>query len=475
MSELTIATIAGILGFLLARNSTPTQPKNQTGGKSKITVSEEQKRMIKQCLRDCEKIQYYHDIDKRLKYQNSPDKKNIIHIGQLKLFLTEVEFLTEFYSNHNDNIIMVYAGSAPCHHASYLSKMFPNLKIVMIDPHEHLIMYDNDLTSYSESKYKETVYLKCAKGNRFRIKDRIVQMFDGTTVKVVDRESTICSEIGDDFTKKLDEIDYLKNFCDFIMDTDYKYYIIEDYFTNKLAEFFSSLGTFVFCSDIRTNIDIDSEPSDLDILWNSAMQYNWIHIMQPKAIMLKFRCPFFNHNDISIINNYKLRPDYRQDDFNLAKKNGIDFLKNYENKQFIYYKPKHIYIQAFQPYNSAETRLVTSNYNTLSKIDISEYEEKMFYYNQIPRLIGFHLQLKTIFDEKYGIDGCTDCFLMFKIFKDYYHKYYPHLSEKKIMNNIKNDMIGILASIKRDLREHGTEHGKKFKQNTFEEIMTQLE
>jgi hypothetical protein len=53
-------------------------------------------------------------------------------------------------------------------------------------------------------------------------------------------------------------------------------------------EFFSNLDSFVFCSDIRTNIHSEESktettfgeesPSDLDILWNSAMQYNWINI-----------------------------------------------------------------------------------------------------------------------------------------------------------------------------------------------------
>lgn len=480
MSDFSIATIAGLCGFVLTyilQNPQNSNIANQLGG----GISAELRKAVELFLNKSgppKLIKNFDEIPDRLKYHrvgNYELKKPLIHVGQLKLFLGELEFLTEHYPKRDDNMIMVYAGSSPCHHASYLSKMFPNLKIVMIDPNEHWIFYPDHKTHYSSDKLKETVYFKCSEGNRFKVKDRHIQMFDGTSVTLLNRDTDQVKSISDNFLKKIDDKDYLTNYIDFIADTDYKYYIIEDLFTNKLAEFFSNLSSFVFCSDIRTNIHSEESktettfgeesPSDLDILWNSAMQYNWINIMQPKSVMLKFRCPFFNPEDKKIFNEYLRKPDFRQDDFDLAKKNGIDFLNDYSKNKFKYYQQYQIYLQAFPGMGSAETRFVTSEYSKIAEIDVLNYEERLFYYNNVSRLFGFHSNYK-IFDNNYGIDGCTDCALMHKIFENYYNKYFP-----KGKDNIKNDIINLLKTIKRTLVEHGSHHGKLIKKKTISDAM----
>ena len=70
--------------------------------------------------------------------------KRTLHWGQLKLMLTEVEFLSlalQRYKELNDNrpIHMIYAGAAPGHHIVYLSKLFPMIYFDLYDPNDFAI------------------------------------------------------------------------------------------------------------------------------------------------------------------------------------------------------------------------------------------------------------------------------------------------------------------------------------------------
>ena len=57
--------------------------------------------------------------------------KSVIHWGQRKLLLSEVEFLT-LYGSRSD--IVVYAGAAPGTHIKMLAELFPSHKFVLVDP-----------------------------------------------------------------------------------------------------------------------------------------------------------------------------------------------------------------------------------------------------------------------------------------------------------------------------------------------------
>lgn len=59
------------------------------------------------------------------------EDKTVLHWGQRKLLMSEIEFLTE-YSKPNDTVL--YAGSACGTHLTYLNKLFPTLKYVLVDP-----------------------------------------------------------------------------------------------------------------------------------------------------------------------------------------------------------------------------------------------------------------------------------------------------------------------------------------------------
>jgi hypothetical protein len=68
----------------------------------------------------------------RLPYRRNPFYvKNIIHWGQLKLMLSEIQFLSEY--GHLSNTV-VYAGAAPGTHIGFLTHMFPDHSFILWDP-----------------------------------------------------------------------------------------------------------------------------------------------------------------------------------------------------------------------------------------------------------------------------------------------------------------------------------------------------
>lgn len=61
--------------------------------------------------------------------------KTVLHWGQRKLLMSEIEFLTEY---GEDGCLVLYAGAAPGTHTNYLSKLFPTFKFVLVDPSEFI-------------------------------------------------------------------------------------------------------------------------------------------------------------------------------------------------------------------------------------------------------------------------------------------------------------------------------------------------
>jgi hypothetical protein len=59
------------------------------------------------------------------------DIKTILHWGQLKLMLSEIDFLTPFAGS---GAVVIYAGAAPGVHTIFLSEMFPSLTFHLYDP-----------------------------------------------------------------------------------------------------------------------------------------------------------------------------------------------------------------------------------------------------------------------------------------------------------------------------------------------------
>jgi len=92
-----------------------------------------------------------NDDSPRLKYTKPTPEiayKPQVHWGQLKLMLSEVEFLTLVYKQYKESgdtrpIYIVYAGAAPGHHIDYLHSMFPDIYFYLYDPND-FVAKEND-------------------------------------------------------------------------------------------------------------------------------------------------------------------------------------------------------------------------------------------------------------------------------------------------------------------------------------------
>lgn len=344
----------------------------------------------------------FDNIKHRLPYEYiKKHNENISqHIGQRKLFVSELQFLTQALNNIDEEGYVIYAGAAPGHHTGYLASFFPNLKWILVDP-------------------------------------RSVDLYEASV---------------DDISKMEDN-----KIVDYVSSCKNKIYALKRYFNNKLANILKSLDNIYFISDIRTVHD-ESEVTDAIIIWNNAQQYNWLHILEPTASLLKFRCPYFEDGSVDKIEEDKIK----MFDLEYAKKYDVDFLGDYRNRKIRYFDAP-IYLQAYAPIRSTETRLYVKDIDKLKEYDQKEYEEKMQYYNFILRNYGT-FENDNIMKE-IGFDMCNDCSIENQVWKEYNKKI------KKI--DIKKCIEKLTTLLKRPLKTG--KHGELFDLMTREKILELFE
>jgi 2-polyprenyl-3-methyl-5-hydroxy-6-metoxy-1,4-benzoquinol methylase len=81
------------------------------------------------------------DMPREQYHRRTSEIKSVIHWGQRKLLLTEIEFLTMYIANRaktdlETSIYVIYAGSAPGTHILYLAQLFPHIHFELYDPRE---------------------------------------------------------------------------------------------------------------------------------------------------------------------------------------------------------------------------------------------------------------------------------------------------------------------------------------------------
>lgn len=74
------------------------------------------------------------DTDPQRHYftRTQEQKSSVVHWGQRKLFMNELSFLTECYTDDIKHVL--YAGAAPGIHIPYLVELFPQLHFTLVDP-----------------------------------------------------------------------------------------------------------------------------------------------------------------------------------------------------------------------------------------------------------------------------------------------------------------------------------------------------
>ena len=330
-----------------------------------------------------------------------------VHIGQRKLIMSEIQFLT-----NSDAKYCLYAGSAPGNKTHTLSLLFPNIKFILIDPN----IFDLKIQEY-DSKTKETKIIS----HRTKEYDDIVHL------KTDDDYKYDGNRAGDNIVPG--------GYVDYIKESKYKIYIIEDYMSDIYADIFKELD-HIFISDIRSNIDSDTKaPSELDILWNMSMMYNWIKVLKPITSMLKFR-PFYYNSTFPETFNKNI-----QSSFNKSKAYGIDFIANYKNS-IIQMPASKLYLQTWAGKTSSELRMCIqkSDLDDIEELKNNDIDNAMFYFNNICRGMA---HFKNNNSNRYiNFCNCHDCALENSILVDYINK---HDSLKNIrsrsVNNIRSRSV----------------------------------
>lgn len=77
--------------------------------------------------------------EEKYKPRTAEDDRTVVHYGQRKLLLSEIEFLTNVCISlpaklKHKRIVVIYAGAAPGDHIDLLYSMFPFIKFVLVDP-----------------------------------------------------------------------------------------------------------------------------------------------------------------------------------------------------------------------------------------------------------------------------------------------------------------------------------------------------
>jgi hypothetical protein len=221
-----------------------------------------------------------------------------MHIGQRKLFISELQFLTLKLPDLATEAYVVYAGAAPSCKMKLLIDLFPNVTFILVDPNEFYIYWNE----YKKPHYTDrqggqsrpsVVYLSYSDVNMYNSTNpawnpKSINYYNPTT-KTVEfvanklgtatvaparknfKSTQIARTISGDATQE--SIDYILSSAG-----KHRIFCLEEYFTlglaNKLAKTFNGTNKLLyFWSDIRTNTSSDDHPDDLDIIWNNAMTY----------------------------------------------------------------------------------------------------------------------------------------------------------------------------------------------------------
>ena len=203
------------------------------------------------------------------------EEKNAIHIGQLKLVMSEIQFFTRYWNPEEiPNPIAIYAGAAPGFHIPFLVQLFPSMTFHLYDPRPFGI--------------KETDNIK----------------------------------------------------------------LHQQYFEEKDAAQWANRKDTFLISDIRTADfrEMGQVQNETQIIEDMRRQEKWYLTMKPVKAVFKFRPPY-----------------------------PLEFVA----REFEYLAGT-IYIQAWAPQTSTETRLVPSG-EQRTVYDIIKYQDQMFYINSILR------------------------------------------------------------------------------------------
>lgn len=385
----------------------------------------------------------YESIPSKFKYTRIPKLKKLnCHIGQRKLLMSEIYFYSKYVDEGESTSppIIIYAGSASGEHTPAILKMFPNIKLLLIDPNYHCIAHPYVCVRFNPSAVSSRNHSEFRKyaayTSRMRANtpphSRIAHLSDGAnrlreTKFMYGGESPINIL---DYKSNIDAIEhanaeFASNSSNLIADivaSDERVFVIQDYANIALAQTLTQsieiaqYSNVYFVADIRTNF-FSPYPVDADLLANYALQIAFLKIMKPKYSMLKFHPPYFAPDDDSVeklstsmnLNTTSINHDL---DF-VAQQYHINLIEDYRAGVFRYFTNDEIINQPWGPVGTSEARFIISREHIDDdpvEYDPAVWENKYYYlrYDRVYSYYGvYYDKIREYTANKY--DACGDC------------------------------------------------------------------
>ena len=319
------------------------------------------------------KIVTEHNEYNLIRYHSTTDVcKTVVHNGQLKLLLSEVQYLVYVINKYNiktDIDVNIINFNSQNKYANEFKEEFPEKHKELLKRRFEINMsqYDYDLNViHAKLKIGKTdlvvIYAGSAPGVHIPL---LCQMFPNILWILIDPVNAFTG----------------------LYHKELKTFVNQGLYSNEFYDELVSIKEIaqlpkVFISDIRTN------NSDLGVYSDNIMQNKWLHYMFEHEFgildsMIKFRLPF----DINI--------------------------------KTVFLSGKCV-LQKFQGETSTETRLYSCKDDIDIEYNYEIYESILFTYNHTMRLYRYDLNEKyNKYIGYFGLCPCNDCVGTIKIILDY--------------------------------------------------------
>lgn len=152
--------------------------------------------------------EFLSDNHKRKKYEKIDPPKSIVHYGQLKLFLTNLQFLTKYWDPiKNPRPKLVYVGAAPCSWGVLFAELFPMFELHLYDPEEFdITLQEYDLNDSSRNveeninRAKIYLYKRCFTNDDVSTWQNVLDVFFVSDIRpfTYDKTSEECERVVHD-------------------------------------------------------------------------------------------------------------------------------------------------------------------------------------------------------------------------------------------------------------------------------------
>lgn len=229
-----------------------------------------------------------------------------------------------------------------------------------------------------------------------------------------------------------DPANFSNAICDAAFETD-KIEIYQELFTDdicaQLKEKYSQNSILLFMSDIRTADITTMSDTEVEehVITDQKLQLDWYNLLMPDYSMFKFRLPWNNAKTL--------------------------------------YLDGDIYIQAYSPLSSTETRLIVDKNAAMKEYDNKAYEEQMFYFNKYRRDANYSINgIEYPYDiavEKHILNLYNDLNLEYKIQEQKQEQKQEQEHAQEFVNSFSDKISKTLSKSRTLTSAHPLSYNKK--------------